>query len=63
MKFDKLEKIVIPDRAVMQAMGNQLKTMDSRFHGNDDKVNPSLFTNPFSFSSLIFPPTKYFFKK
>jgi hypothetical protein len=32
MKFDQLEKIVIPTQAGIQLMGNHLRTPDSRFH-------------------------------
>ena len=28
-------KVVIPAQAGIQALRNQLKTLDSRFHGND----------------------------
>jgi hypothetical protein len=29
------QKVVIPAQAGIQTMRNQLKTLDSRFHGND----------------------------
>ncbi len=40
--YDGLEKIVIPAQAGIQARRNQLKTLDSRLHGNDY----GLFTKP-----------------
>jgi hypothetical protein len=30
------QKVVIPAQAGIQAKRNQLKTLDSRFHGNDE---------------------------
>jgi hypothetical protein len=42
------QKVVIPAQAGIQSMRNQLKTLDSRFHGNDENGLPATFCETIS---------------